>query len=353
MDVLIIGGGQAGLALGYHRRRTGLTFLILDADERVGDSWRRRYDSLVLFTPAERNDLSGLPFPALPGHYPSKDEVASYLEGYARTFALPVRLSTHVLQLRREPSGFMVRTSRGAYRARQVIVATGGFTRPHVPSFAERLAADVTQVHSSQYRHPGSLPSGRVLMVGIGNSGAQIAAELAETHDVTMALGRRQPVLPQRLLGRDVLDLLWRAKLISAPTESKVGRWLRLSDPVIGTNLRALSRRRRLRLAGRAVDADHRTVLLAGGTPIKVDSVVWATGLNADLTWLQVPVLDARRAPIQQHGVTDTPGLYFLRLPWQRTRGSALLGDVGRDAAWIAAWVEAIASTHAKGRSMA
>lgn len=332
LDVMVIGGGQAGLAMGYVLQQAGVRFQILEASGRVGDAWRSRYASLVLFTPAKRNALPGLPFPGDPERYPTKDDVAEYLEAYARKFALPVMLNTRVTGVRRVGGAFEVRTAREVWRARAVVVATGPFQVPFIPSLAQDLAAEVVQVHSSAYQQPAQLPPGRVVVVGSGNSGAQIAAEVARTHEVTLALGRRQPHLPQRLLGRDIFDLLSLLGLFEVRAESWVGRFFRRRDPVIGTDLRHLARSGRVQLMARVTGAEGRTVRSMDGQLAEVDAVVWATGFRPDYRWLDVGVLDAQGRPRHAGGVGAVPGVYFLGLSWQRSRASALLGGVGRNA---------------------
>ncbi|MFC3862471.1 flavin-containing monooxygenase [Deinococcus antarcticus] len=332
LDVMVIGGGQAGLAMGYVLQQAGVRFQILEASGRVGDAWRSRYASLVLFTPAKRDALPGLPFPGDPERYPTKDDVADYLEAYAREFALPVRLNTRVTGVRRVGGAFEVSTAREVRRTRAVVVATGPFQVPFIPSLAQGLAAEVVQVHSSAYQHPAQLPPGRVVVVGSGNSGAQIAAELARTHEVILALGRHQPQLPQRVLGRDIFDVLSVLGFFEVPTASWLGRFLRRRDPVIGTDIRHLARSGRVQLMARVTGAEGRTVRSMDGQLVEVDAVVWATGFRPDYRWLDVGVLDAQGRPRHVGGVGAVPGVYFLGLSWQRSRASALLGGVGRDA---------------------
>ena len=213
-----------------------------------------------------------------------------------------------------------------------MIIATGPFQVPFIPATAQDLAPQVVQLHSSAYRNPAQLPSGRVLVVGSGNSGAQIAEELSRTHDVTVALGRRQPVLPQRVLGRDIFDVLGPLGFFDVGAETRWGRWLRGRDPVIGTDLGRLARAGRLKLTGRVVGAQAHHLLTGSGERIEVGAVVWATGFRPEYRWVEAPVLDEVGRPVQRVGVTAVAGLGFLGLPWQRTRGSALLGGVGRDA---------------------
>jgi putative flavoprotein involved in K+ transport len=337
LDTVIVGGGQAGLALGCHLRRAGVPFAILDAHDRVGDAWRQRWDSLTLFTPRRFSALPGLPLSGDPDGYPGKDEVADYLATYADHFKLPVRLGCRVTSVRPGPAGgFTVDTPTGARHAQRVVVAAGAFHTPWVPQVGGRLAPGVTQLHSSAYRNPGQLPGPVVAVVGGGNTGVQIAAELADHgRRVVLAAPAIGPVLPQRWLGRDIFWWFSRLGTMRLSAESRLGGRIAAQNPIIGTDVAGLLRR--VDRVGRVVDADGDSLLLADGDRRRVDAVVWATGFRPRYPWLQVPVLDPSGAPVQRQGVTDWPGLYFLGLPWQRTRGSAVLGWVGRDAEVLAA----------------
>jgi putative flavoprotein involved in K+ transport len=341
LDVLVIGAGQAGLALGRSLQRQGARFLLVDAGARVGDVWRSRWDSLRLFTAAEHDGLPDLPFPAPAGTYPGKGAVADYLETYVRTFDLPVRLRTRVTRLQQADGVFTVETTTGPLTARQVVVATGPFSAPRVPALAGDLAADVVQLHSSAYRRPADLPEGRVLVVGAGNSGVQIADELAATgRTVALAVGTRPRTVPQRPLGRDLFWWLTRTGLLRASVDSRLGRRFRDRELVIGSTWSGLQQRG-VALLPRAVGASGRTVVLTDGTSTDVDAVVWATGFRAEWGWLDIDGAIADGAPVHIRGVSPVPGLYFLGLPWQHTRGSALLGFVGEDAAWLAGRIAA------------
>ncbi|NEM05586.1 flavin-containing monooxygenase [Geodermatophilus normandii] len=334
LDVAVIGAGQAGLALGHHLARRGADFLLLDAGPEVGHSWRSRWDSLRLFSPAEYDSLPGLPFPAPAGTHPTKDEVADYLAAYATHFRLPVRLDSPVLRLHRDTDGsFTATTPTGMVRARQVVVATGPFQTPHVPALVGRLHPLVPQLHSAGYRNPTQLPGGgRVLVVGAANSGLQIAAELAATRPVTVAVGTRPTELPQRIAGRDLFFWLTTSGFFTVPAHTRIARRLRArGDLVIGTRSRDL-RRRGIDFRRRLTDLAGRTAHFADGSTVDVDAVVWATGYRPDHSWLHVPGVVVDGSVRHTAGVTDVPGLYFLGLPWQTCRGSALLGFVGADA---------------------
>ncbi|MGY1672924.1 flavin-containing monooxygenase [Geodermatophilus sp. SYSU D00710] len=334
-DVVVVGGGQAGLAAAWHLRERGLRFLVLEAAPELGHTWRTRWDSLRLFTPAEHDALPGLRFPAPTGTYPGKEAVADYLRDYAATFDLPVQLDTRVTGLQRTDTGFELSAADRAYTARQVIVATGPFQTPFVPPLAAGLDESVTQVHSSGYRGPEALPEGSVLVVGGGNSGFQIAEELAATRPVELSVGSAYPALPQRLLGRDLFWWLTRLRLLRVTAGSRLGRRMRSrGEFLIGTGRRRLQRVG-VRLRPRLVDAAGRTVRFADGTGREVGVVVWATGYRSDHSWIDVPGVLRDGRVVHTRGITDVPGLSFLGLSWQHTRGSALLGFVADDAAHL------------------
>jgi putative flavoprotein involved in K+ transport len=347
LDVLVIGAGQAGLALGWHLRQQDTDFALVDAGARIGDAWRSRWDSLRLFTPAEYDSLPGMPFPAPAGTYPGKEQVATYLEDYAQAFDLPVRLATPVSRLHGTgEEAFTAETTAGDIRARRVVVATGPFQVPLVPRWSAGLAPTVAQRHSSSYRHPGDVPGGSVLVVGAGNSGVQIAEELAAAgRRVTIAIGSRPVMVPQRLLHRDLFWWLGRAHLIQRPADSRLGRRLRRSpETVIGTSWRAV-RGLGIALRPRAVQATGTTVTFTDGSSLDVDGVIWATGYRPDHSWLDVPGAVVAGQVVHQRGVSVVPGLYFLGLPWLHSRGSGLLGFVGGDAAWLAERLHDTSST--------
>jgi putative flavoprotein involved in K+ transport len=336
-DVLVIGAGQAGLVMGHHLAQRGQSFLIVDAGAEIGDSWRSRWDSLRLFTPAQFDNLPGLPFPAPRDTYPSKDDVADYLQAYAARFQLPVRLNMSVTSLTRSDGVYVVQAGVEALEASKVVVATGPFHVPFVPPIAKGLDQEVTQIHSVNYRHPQSLPAGKVLVVGAANSGCQIATELSSTHAVELATGKRIPTIPQRPLGRDVWWWASRIGLDRVTVDSRPGRRLAGRDQVIEIGPRQLAKRHGVRIRPRATMAAGRSVTFADGSAADLDAVVWATGFTADYSWVDVPgVKDQDGHLLHQRGVTPSPGLYMLGMEWQHTRGSALLGWVGADAAFLA-----------------
>ena len=340
-EVLVVGAGQAGLAIGYKLRERGVSFQIVEAAEEIGTVWRSRWDSLRLFTAAQYNSLPGMDFPAAADTYPGKHQVADFLQAYAGRFDLPVRLNTRVESLRVVDGGYLAETNHGTLAARNVVVATGPFQVPHLPPIAGRLGAEVAQMHSSDYRTPEEIVKGPVLLVGGGNTGFQIAEELSGWHEVHLSIGSRQTPLPQRLLGRDLFWYLEATGLIRKSIDTRIGRRLSGRETLIGSSPRGLRRRHGVTLHGRAVEASGSTVSFSDGTQLDAGTVIWATGFKSDYSWIEVPVLDQNGRPVHRRGVTESPGLYFLGLSWQHTRGSALLGWVQDDAEFIAGQISA------------
>jgi putative flavoprotein involved in K+ transport len=335
-QVVVIGGGQAGLATAAAVQARDIPVTVLDAGPEIGHVWRNRWDSLRLFTPAGCSSLPGLAFPGERDRYPGKEEVADYLRSYAARFHLDVRTSVRVDRVIADRDGFAVGTTQGAIRTQHVVVATGPFQTPVVPPVAAGLGAATVQVHSAAYRRPSDLPDGPVVVVGGGNSGAQIAAELAATHQVQLAVGTPPRRLPQRFAGRDLFWWLTRAGLLAVPGDSRVGRRMQERELLIGSSARSL-RRLGVILRPRLVAAEGDAVRFADGARSGVRAVVWATGYRRHHGFIDIPGIRDRNGVLIQHGVrTLFPRLYAVGQPWQRDRGSALLGFVGRDAAEIA-----------------
>jgi putative flavoprotein involved in K+ transport len=346
-EVVVIGGGQAGLAIGYFLAQAGRRFTILEATGEPAAAWRGRWNSLKLFTPVRYDSLPGLPFPGEPDSYPGRDDVVAYLADYARRFELPVEFDSRVRSVRARDRGFAVELADRTYEAEQVVVATGPFQVPFTPDMSSTLGGDVVQLHSSVYRAPADLPPGTVLVVGGGNSGFQIAADLADTRDVHLAVGARQTPLPQRILGRDLFRYLQATGLMRKTVDSRLAQRLKDKETLIGSSPRA-ARRQGIRMRPRATSADAARVTFADGSDLEVDAVVWATGFRLDHSLVELPVFDEDGSLRQQRGVTEVPGLYVLGLPWQYTRGSALLGWVKDDAQYVARQIEAFATRPAR-----
>ncbi len=339
VDVLVVGAGQAGLAAGRWLRDSGLSFLLLDANTSVGDAWRARYDSLVLFTPRRYSALPGLPFPGDPDGYPSKGEVADYLERYAAAFALPIR-TARITRLEMAGDSFVATAAtRARVVAHAVIVATGAFQEPAVPPFAVRLGPEVAQFSPTTYRNPAQVPPGTVLVVGDGATGRQIALDLAPSRKVLLAGGKKRNLVPQRLLGRDLFIWLDWLGLLRADRKTRIGRLLRTRDPIPGKAEfdDAMLSRSGIVLCPRVTEAAGRTVTFADGRIEAVEAIIWALGYRDDTSWLAIPRAFDERGFVQDRGRTPVPGLFHVGRSWQTSRGSALLLGVGHDAHEIVA----------------
>ncbi len=342
-DTLVIGGGQTGLTVGHHLSRTGRTFLILDANQRPGDAWRKRWDSLVLFTPAGFSGLPGMDFPGRADHYPTKNEMADFLDRYAAEMALPVLSGTRVERLSRENGLFEARTADETYRARNVIVAMANHQRPHVPSFADELDPRINQLHSSQYRNLGSLQDGPTLVVGLGNSGADIGLEVARDR-ATYVSGTAPGVVPFRIsswFGRNmgvhiVRFLATRVLTTSTPIGKRVRpKMLAKGQPLVRVrpgDLVAAGAERVPRVTGVADGLPE----LADGQTLQVDNVVWCTGFDPGFDWIDLDVFSEDGFPRHERGVVgELPGLYFCGLFFQHSLWSETLAGMPADVRYV------------------
>lgn len=336
-DVVIVGGGQAGLALGYYLKKSSRSFVILDANLKVGDSWRHRYDSLKLFTPRKFSGLPGLPFPGEPEGWPTKDEAAQYLHQYASQMDLPIELGVSVNRLIKEDM-YAIHTNKGVIYSRNVVAATGPFQKSYIPQFSKNLDPGIIQMHSSEYRNSAQLGPGNVLVVGAGNSGAQIAVELANERTVYLSHGGRLNFKPLSIWNKSIFWYFDKLGLLGAEVDSRIGRWMKdQPEQIYGTELKQLFKQNQVVSMRRAAAAKDHTIQFEDQSLLQIDNVIWATGFQSDYSWIDVPgTLDKRGQPVHLKGVSPVPGLYFLGLPWQSARGSALMGWVAKDARFIA-----------------
>jgi len=342
-DTIVVGGGQAGLSLGYYLKRQGRPFVILDANERLGGSWRTRtWDSLRLFTPARFDGLPGWPFPAPGSSFPTARETADYLEAYARRFELPVRCATRVQRLTRDGDRFFVDCGDRRLSAKRVVVASGFYGTPAVPAFAPELDPRIVQLHSSEYRNAAQLQPGGVLLVGAGNSGADIAIELAATHRVWLS-GRDKGQIPLRIESRKarfVLPILWIVASRILTVRTPIGRKVRphvLADGAPRIRIKTAD------LDAAGVERVTKTAGVRDGLPVLEDgrvldvaNVIWCTGFRQDFSWINIPVVGEGGDPLHDRGVAHERGLYFLGLDFLYSFTSENVGGVGRDAKRIA-----------------
>ncbi|HKU35608.1 MAG TPA: NAD(P)/FAD-dependent oxidoreductase [Paenarthrobacter sp.] len=340
VDTVIVGGGQAGLAMGHYLAQQNRNFVILDENSRTGAAWRGRWDSLRLFTPAKYDGLPGMPFPGDHLAFPTKDELADYLEDYARNFELPVVLATKVDGVRQDGDGFLVGSGERSWRARNVVVATGGHQLPKRPAFANELGEGIAQLHSTEYRNPEQFRPGPVLVVGLGNSGAEIALEASRTHPTYVA-GKPSGELPVRH-GRNgarfFLPVIRFLGLYVLTLNTPVGRkaapgFKAMAAPLIRTRTKELGAAG-VRVVSRVAGVAEGKPLLDDGTLVDAANVVWCTGYREDYSWLK---LRAPGLPEHHRGVVESvPGLYFLGQEFQFAAASATLPGVGRDARYLA-----------------
>jgi putative flavoprotein involved in K+ transport len=351
-DTIVIGGGQAGLSVGYHLARRNLRFLILDANERTGDSWRKRWDSLRLFTPARFNGLDGMPFPAQPHYFPTKDEMAAYLENYAERFALPIRTGMRVDRLSKKGAQFEIASGDQRFEADNVVVAMASYQVPWKPSFAAQVDSDIIQVHSGEYRNPSQLRVGEVLIVGAGNSGSEIAMQLAPDHTVYMS-GRNTGQVPFRIEGVAarffLMHLVLRTLFHHLLTiKTPPGRKVRVKAISRGG---PLIRVKQQDLDAAGVERVPKTIGVKDGLPVLEDgrimdvaNIIWSTGFRPGFSWIDLPVFEGGE-PIHERGIVSSqPGLYFVGLHFLYGMSSSMIHGVGRDAKYI---VEHIAA-HSK-----
>jgi putative flavoprotein involved in K+ transport len=346
-DVIVIGGGQAGLSAGYHLARRGARFLILEANARIGDSWRQRWDSLRLFTPAKFSGLDGMPFPAPANYFPTKDEMADYLESYARHFCLPVRTGVRVQRLFQRGTKYVVTAEGVELEAARVIVAMAKYQQPKIPEFAATLARDITQLHSMDYRNPSQLQPGSVLLVGDGNSGADIALELAHAGRETWLAGGdcgEVPFRPERFWGRNLLGPLLIGFVFRhvLTVKTPIGRKARPAILAKGAP-RIRVKARDLVAAGvrrvpRVIAARNGQPLLDDATRLQVRNIIWCSGFQPGFDWIDLPIFDTTGNPRHDCGaVPEQPGLYFVGLPFQYAMSSGMIHGVGRDAQRVVA----------------
>jgi putative flavoprotein involved in K+ transport len=343
-ETVIVGAGQAGLSVGYHLAKRDRPFLIVDANERVGDNWRRHWDSLRLYSPARLDGLPGMPFPAPPWSVPTKDETATYLEEYATRFQLPIRGGTSVQAISKNGRGYVVACGDRRLEADNVVVATGTFGRPYTPALAAELDPAIRQLHSSEYKNPDSLRDGPVLVVGAAHSGADVAMDVARDHE-TVLCGRDTGQVPFDIEGRPgravwrVLSFLARRVLT---TRTPMGRKMRSKirshgGPLLRYKRGDLAAAGIERVTARAVGVRDGLPLLDDGRAVEVANVIWCTGFKQDFSWIELPINGEDGWPQEERGVVPSaPGLYFTGLAFQYAFSSMLILGAGRDAEYVA-----------------
>lgn len=336
-ETIVIGAGQAGLTMGYYLKQNKKRFLILDKGQALGEVWKNRYDSLKLFTPRMYSALPGLPLDGKQQGFPSKNEIANYIKRYSETFSLPVELNTEVLSVTKDEEDFCVETTKGIFYTTNVVVATGPFQKKWIPAFSSSLSENILQLHSSEYRNSSQLQQGNVLVVGGGNSGAQIAVELSEEKETYLAISKKPRYFPLTVGGMSVFWWLDKLGILKVTNTSFIGHLLqKKGDPIFGNDLKNAVKEWAITLKGRAISGAYNQVTFEDSTSLEVKNIIWATGFQQEYEWLKVEsVMDQQKKLIHNRGISPIEGLYFLGLPWQSRRGSSLLQGVGYDAKYI------------------
>ncbi len=344
IHTIVIGGGQAGLSVGYHLAKRGIPFRILDASERIGDAWRNRWDSLKLFTPAQYVDLPGMPYQARGDGFPTKQEIADYIETYAKRFHLPVQSGARVERLSKQGDRFQIETRGERFEAENVVVAMANYQEPKLPAFAHDLDPSIVQLHSHHYRNPSQLQEGGVLVVGVGNSGADIGIEVARTHPTWIA-GKETGFIPfpidslfARLVMFRVVRFIGHYVLsVATPFGRKMRpKLLTRATPLVRVKPKDLEHAGVIRVPRVAGVRDGKP-LLEDGRTLDVRNVIWCTGYHPGFSWIDLPVFGENGAPMHESGiVARVPGLYFVGLHYLYSMSSATLIGVGRDAERIA-----------------
>jgi len=347
IETLIIGAGQAGLATGYHLQRLGRPFLIVDGNERIGDNWRCHYDSLRLYSPVKYDGLPGMAFEGDPWHFPGKDEVAAFLEAYAVRFNLPVRLQTRVDRLSARPGGgFIARLGDETLTCDNAVLATGTFGRtPRAPELAARLDPGIRQLHSSEYKNPRQLQPGTTLVVGASHSGYDIAYEVGADRP-TVLVGPDRGNIPfewetrKMRLAMPIVVFAWKHLLTRrTPMGRKEMQKVRHEGgPTTRVKPHHLDERGVRRYQEKVTDVSPAgRPVLADGRELDVANIVWATGFQRELGWIDAPLRIEDGWPVERRGVVDSaPGLFFCGLSFQYAFSSMVLPGVGRDAAYVA-----------------
>lgn len=338
LDVVVIGGGQAGLVTGYELQKSNRKFLILDKNKAIGDSWRNRYDSLTLFATRRYSSLPGLKLDGDQAGYPTKDQLADYLDNYVTEFSLPIKLGIDVTLLEKSDEIYHVKTSEDeSLYARVVVLATGGFEIPNVLKMSENFSKNIIQFTPSNYQRPSQVPNGTILIAGDGATCRQVAKELSKTHDVVMATGAKRKVKPQQIFGKDYFWWLDKLGILRVTKQSWFGKYMIRKAPFPGHKLNISDLKKDgVKIVGLLESADGENVSFSSGETLKIKSILWALGYKYNFDWIKIKnVTDQKNNLIEHRGVTSVKGLYAIGRMWQWTHGSATLTGVGSDAKYI------------------
>lgn len=338
----MVGAAQAGLAMAYYLKEQGKDFLVVDKESEVGASWLNRWDSLTLFTPSEFNNMPGMEFPAEKGYYPSKTQVAAYFKQYVEHFNFPIQLNTFIENISHHDDHFILRSSEGEFKARNVVVATGPFHIPYTPPFSKKLDSEIFQIHSNYYKNPDQLQEGKAMVVGAGDSGFQILDEVSQDNRGVYFSGTTEvKVLPQEILGRTLWWWFTKSGFLSFSRDTWLGKKISKSrQPVIGTDVKGILERENVEAVGKTKNAEGDIVVTDNKKIRDIKNIIWATGYRPNFGWIEGLELAKNGYPEHYRGVSNIDGLYFIGLPWLHTRGSATLGGIKKDAKYLSDYIK-------------
>ncbi|MFQ6321888.1 flavin-containing monooxygenase [Bacillus halotolerans] len=336
-DTIVIGAGQAGISIGYYLKQSDQKFIILDKSNEVGESWKDRYDSLVLFTSRMYSSLPGMHLEGEKHSFPSKNEIVAYLKKYVDRFEIPIQLRTEVISVLKLKNHFLIKTNGEEYQTKNLVIASGPFHTPNIPSISKDLSGNINQLHSSQYKNSKQLVHGNVLVVGGGNSGAQIAVELSKERVTYLACSNKPVYFPLLIGKRSIFWWFDKLGVLHASHTSILGKFIqKKGDPIFGYELKHAIKQREIILKTRVIAGKQNEVIFKDSSSLEVNNIIWATGFRNPLHWINIKgVLDKEGRIIHHRGVSPVERLYFIGLPWQYRRGSALLQGVGNDAEYI------------------
>ncbi|GIO22831.1 NAD(P)/FAD-dependent oxidoreductase [Oceanobacillus sp. J11TS1] len=336
-DTIVIGAGQAGLSVGYYLKQSKQNFILIDKGTEVGESWKARYDTLTLFTPRMYSSLPGMPLVGEEQGFPTKDEIATYLEKYADRYEIPIKLNTEVVNIFKMNGNYIIKTNSEKYQSKNVVIATGPFQIPNIPPFSKFLPNNIKQLHSSEYKNPIQLIDGSVLVVCAGNSGAQIAVELSKQRETYLAYSRKLKFLPLSVGRKSIYWWFDKLGILKANHKSRMGKLIqRIGDPIFGFELKNAINNKEVITKKRVTGSEQNKVIFEDSSTLEVNNIIWATGFKSDFSWLKIDdVINVEGKVIHYRGISTIQGLYFIGLPWQYRRGSAILQGVGYDAEYI------------------
>ncbi|MFD1174521.1 flavin-containing monooxygenase [Oceanobacillus picturae] len=336
-DTVVIGAGQAGLSIGYYLNQSKQNFILIDKGSEIGESWKVRYDSLILFTPRVYSSLPGMPLDGKGQGFPTKNEIVSYLKRYVKRFKIPIQFNTEVVNVSKKNGNFFIKTKKDEYQAKNIVIATGPFQTPSIPQFARGLSNNIKQIHSSQYKNPAQLVDGNVLVIGGGNSGAQIAVELSKQRETYLACSRNLKFLPLSVGRKSIFSWFDKLGILKVNHTSLLGKLLQQKgDPIFGFELKNAIKDNEIIIKKRVTGCEQNKVIFMDTSTLEVNNIIWATGFKTSYPWLKIDrVLNDEGKVVHYRGVSLIKGLHFIGLPWQYRRGSALLQGVGYDAEYV------------------